>query len=59
MIHPTSVERKQITQPLTHRLRVQPRSEVKSTEVTKQNKCYSPQQSAQNFSEKLSRKTEF
>ena len=33
-IHPTSVGRKQIIQQLNHRSRVQPRSEVKSREVT-------------------------
>ena len=38
MIQSTSVERKQ---PLTHRARVQPRSEVKSREVNRENKHYS------------------
>ena len=46
VIHPISVERKQIIQPLNHRPRIQPRSEVKSGEVTKQKKHYLPQQNS-------------
>ena len=35
VIHPTSVERKQIVPSLSHGLKVQSRSEVNSTEITK------------------------
>ena len=45
--HPTSVERKDILQPLIYTPRVQPRSEVKSREVTKQDRHCSPQQTSQ------------
>ena len=42
-IHPTFMERKQIVPSLSHRPKVQPRSEVNSREVTKHDKYYSPQ----------------
>ena len=43
MIAPTSVERKSIIQPLNQRPGIQPRLEVKSRDVSRQNKHYSPQ----------------
>ena len=41
------VERKQIVQSLNHRPKVQPRSDVKPREVTKQDKHFSPHQTSQ------------
>ena len=46
VIHPTSVEIKQIVPSLSHRPEVQPKSEVNSREITKQDKYYSPQQTS-------------
>ena len=43
VIHPTNVERKQLIQPLNLRPRVHSRSEVKSRDMARQDKHYSPQ----------------
>ena len=46
MSHPTYVERKQLVPSLSHRPKVQPRSEVNPKEVNKQDKYCSPQQTS-------------
>ena len=46
MIYPTSVKRKQTVPSLNHRLKVQPRSEVNSREINKQDKYYLPEQTS-------------